>query len=258
MAVPPSRAQVLAAVAAQIPKLDRPLLVAIDGVDGSGKTTFADELGALLIEQGRVVVRAGIDSFHLPRAIRHGRGRSPESVWSRHFDYRALRRELLDPWLTGDREFRSSWHDVVTDEYQDVAPRPVPTSGILLVDGVFAQRAELRNAWDLTVFLDAPFEVTVPRMAARDGTVSDVDDPDQQRYIGAQRLYFEHCSPRDLADIVIDNADWAAPIIVEPPDGPLAPGWRREGDHLVREVHVRHDVPKVWERLAEIDRLAGD
>jgi hypothetical protein len=38
--------------------------VAIDGVDGVGKTTLADELVAPLQLLGRDVIRASIDGFH--------------------------------------------------------------------------------------------------------------------------------------------------------------------------------------------------
>lgn len=256
MPIPPTRAQVLGEVAELIPEPSRPLLVAVDGVDGSGKTIFADELGRALVERGDRVVRAGVDSFHLPRQVRHGDGRTSESVWTRHFDYRAMRRELLDPWLRGYGDYRRAWHDVDTDAYLDADPEPVPEHGILLVDGVFTQRPELRDAWDLTIFLDVPFEVSIPRMAQRDGSVPDVADPDQQRYIGAQELYFSACAPRQIADVVVDNADWAAPVLVRPAAPEPPAGWTRQGDDLVRSVRVRADRPDLVRRLRLIDEAA--
>jgi uridine kinase len=56
-----------------------PTRVAIDGVDGSGKTTLADELVEPIRRAGRDVIRASIDGFHDPRAVRYARGRdSPD------------------------------------------------------------------------------------------------------------------------------------------------------------------------------------
>ena len=46
---------------------DRTIRVAIDGVDGAGKTTFADELGSSVSALGRPVIRASVDGFHNPR-----------------------------------------------------------------------------------------------------------------------------------------------------------------------------------------------
>ena len=67
------------------------------------------------------------------------------------------------------------------------------------------QRPEFVGFWDLVVWLEAPDEVRVARMAARDDAVDDVADPDQQRYLGAQRIYSEHLQPEATADVVVDR-----------------------------------------------------
>ncbi len=187
---------VLAAVATRVP-LDRPVLVAVDGADGAGKTRFADGLGLALTDLGHVVVRASIDDFHHPQAHRHALGRTADTVWARSFDVAALRRELLDPWRRGSGSaYRRRWHDLESDAYVDEVPTSVPERGVLLVDGVFAQRPELADAWDLVVWLEVPDETRVARMAARDGTEADVADPAQQRYLGAQRSTASPVTPR--------------------------------------------------------------
>ena len=170
----PERLAVLARVADALPDLDRPLLVAVDGGDGAGKTWFADELAALLVERGRAVVRASVDDFHHPRSHRHAQGRTGETVWSRSFDYRALRRQLLDPWCAGaGAPYRCRHHDLATDAHVDEPPETVPEHGVLVVDGVFAQREELRGCWDLVVWLEVADEERVRRMAGRDGVPAD-------------------------------------------------------------------------------------
>ena len=209
------RDAVLTAVAAQVPSPERPVLVVVDGADGAGKTRFAEALAAILTGLGRFVVRASIDDFHHPRAHRHAHGRTPETVWTRSFDLAGLRRELVDPWRAGPgSSYRRRWHDVASDAYVDEVPGSVPDRGVLVVDGVFAQRPELVDAWDLVVWLEAPDEVRVARMVARDGGVDDLDDPHQQRYIGAQRIYRDTCDPAGRADVVVDNADWEHPVLL--------------------------------------------
>lgn len=230
---------VLAEVADLIPAAARPLLVAVDGPDGSGKTWFADELADTLRERRPdpdAVIRASIDDFHQPRAFRHALGRTPETVWSRSFDHRAVRRELLDPWLAGSGAgYRRRWHDLATDQRLCEPPDRVPEGGVLVVDGVFAQRPEFADAWDLTIYLQAPPQVTVARMAARDGSDPDPKHPDQQRYLAAQARYRELFDPVGTADIVIDNADLQAPAILA---DELPAGWERVGDRLVRTLNI--------------------
>jgi uridine kinase len=179
----------------------------VDGADGAGKTVFADDLAPLVPG----AVRASLDDFHHPREHRHARGRTGETVWERSFDYAAVRRELLDPWRRGaGATYRLRWHDLATDALVDPAVEPparVPEAGVLLVDGVFAQRPELSDAWDLVVRLEVPDEVRVARMARRDGVSPDPDHPDQRRYREAQAIYRARCAPQDTADVVVDNTD---------------------------------------------------
>ena len=52
---------------------DRRIRVAIDGVDGAGKTVLADALAPLVIAKGREVIRASVDGYHNPRAVRYAR-----------------------------------------------------------------------------------------------------------------------------------------------------------------------------------------
>lgn len=209
------RPAVLAEVAARIPRLDRPVLVAVDGVDGAGKTCFGDELAAECSSWPGPVVRASVDGFHHPARYRHALGRTGETFWSRSYDYAALLSELVLPWRSAPGSmYRSAVHDVVSDRALDLPPASVPERGLLIVDGIFLQRDELRSCWDLAVFLDVPFEVSVARMAARDGSNPDPTHPSQARYVEGQRIYLRTCDPRERADVVVDNADLARPRAV--------------------------------------------
>jgi uridine kinase len=136
-------------------------------------------------------------------------------VWQRSFDYEAVRRELLDPWRQGPgTPYRRRWHDLVTDAPLDDPSEVVPVGGVLLVDGVFAQRAELAGAWDLVVYVEVPDEVRIARMAARDGVSSDPEHPDQRRYLDAQEIYRATCHPLESADEVVDNTNLARPGVL--------------------------------------------
>ena len=53
-------------------------------------------------------------------------------------------------------------------------------------------------------------------MAARDGVPGDPAHPDQRRYLDAQRIYRAAADPLGSADLVVDNADPARPVIGRP------------------------------------------
>jgi uridine kinase len=79
-----------------------PFLAAVDGVDGVGKTTFADELATALEAVGVGTFRASVDGFHHPRGVRYRRGRhSPAGFYLDSYDLSAMRRRLLDPLRPG-------------------------------------------------------------------------------------------------------------------------------------------------------------
>ena len=96
-----ARMHLLHRVADRIPAAsgDDCVRVGIDGVDGSGKSIFADELAAVVRGCGRAVVRISLDDFHHVRAVRYRRGRSsPEGFWLDSYNYERLRTDVLDPF----------------------------------------------------------------------------------------------------------------------------------------------------------------
>jgi uridine kinase len=193
------------------------LRVGIDGVDGAGKTTFADELAAILRESPREIIRASTDSFHNPRAIRYRLGqRSPEGFYADSFNLPLLKQVLLDPLSPGgSRRYRTAMFDHVTDSEVVVPEQDATESAILIFDGIFLHRPELREYWDFSIFLKVPFHLSIARCAGRDNGIPDPDAPENRRYVEGQKLYLESCSPQSHASLVIDNSDLLAPFIAE-------------------------------------------
>ena len=198
-----------------------PIRVAIDGVDAAGKTTLAEELVTPLQACGRPVIRASIDGFHHPVRLRYQRGStSPEGYYHDSFNYQALIECLLAPLgRGGSRRYRAAVFDFRTDAAVQVTPCVAEAHAVLLFDGVFLLRPELRGCWDVTIFVDAAFTVTLRRAQQRDlalfGNVSAVTQRYQKRYIPGQRLYLEACCPRQHADLVVENNDPGQPVLYE-------------------------------------------
>ena len=196
-----------------------PVRVAIDGVDAAGKTTLADDLARVIEQRGRVVVRASVDGFHNPAAIRWRRGAlSPEGYFQDSFNYDALVASLLDPLGPGgSRDIRRAVFDFRIDAPIDVPTEHVQDDAILIFDGVFLLRRELRGHFDFSIFVDADFAVTVARAETRDlalfGSVDDVRRRYAERYVPGQRLYLESADPKGRASMVIDNNDPARPVV---------------------------------------------
>ncbi|WP_313813904.1 AAA family ATPase [Glutamicibacter sp.] len=217
------RSMLLSELAQEVATLDVPRpLVAIDGVDGSGKSTFARELSEHF--EGKPVILIHVDDFLNLTAVRHRKGRnSPEGFWLDTYDYEALNRLVLMPLSRGG----NGTHWPVATEHKmnlrvEVPARQAPDRCIVLIEGMFLHREELRQKWDYSIFLDVPFEETARRMSLRDGSNPDPEHPSMHRYVGGQRLYFEASTPWLHATRVIDNSDPESPGLISPDDASAA------------------------------------
>jgi uridine kinase len=207
--------------------LDHPCRVAVDGITASGKTTLADELAVVLSAAPSVgrtdVHRLSMDGYHHPRAHRHRQGRdSAEGYYEDAYDLAAFATEVLVPLGATDRDcatrtYRPVIIDLATDRPASGERRAIAPGGVLVVDGSFLQRAELAPHWDVVVWVAVPFAVAEARGVARDAGLLGGHDRAQQlfrtRYHAAGRRYFDEVKPERGADVVVDNADLAAPFL---------------------------------------------
>jgi len=190
--------------------------VAIDGVDGAGKTHFADVLGKELTARGATVIRSSADSFLNPPRTRHRRGRdSAEGYYRDSFDYGRMCRLLLDPLSPGGNgEYVRAVYDVRREREVRVLPELAPDDAILVVDGIFTHRDELIRYWDYSVWLEVPFDVSIPRGAQRGHGDPNPASPKNRRYIEGQRLYMAECHPQTRASVAVDNTNLVRPTLV--------------------------------------------
>jgi uridine kinase len=213
----------VASLASRIVSLTRahPTRVAIDGVDAAGKTTLADELATSIEAMGRPILRASIDGFHHPAAKRRRRGPlSPIGYFEDSFNYTALLDGLLRPLGPGgSREVKRAVFDFRTDTDVDARAQLAAPDAILLFDGVFLLRRELREYFDFSIFVRADFSVTIARAEQRDvmlfGSVDEVRKRYRERYVPGQQLYLTTCEPEQWASVVIDNNNPLQPRLIK-------------------------------------------
>ncbi len=184
-----------------------PFVVAVDGIDAAGKTTFAAAIADALRDRGMPAVRASIDGFHRPATERHRRSEIDPglSYYADSFDYSALKRELLIPFAE-HHPIRAATFDYRSDRPVSSESVMVEEGAVLVFDGVFLQRPELAESWDLVVFLRIDPGIALGRAVERDGEVfgSDVERRYKERYQPGQAIYFEQVDPEPKADIVVD------------------------------------------------------
>ena len=200
---------------------DHPLRVGIDGFSCSGKTVLADELGALLGNEGFHVVRANLDGYHNPPAIRYRQGPlNPIGYYEDSFNYKQLTQDLLAPLMpNGSRMIRQHHFDFLKEEENQAQLREVPPNTILIFEGVMLFRPELNRYWDFKIYLDAPEDVIMQRALVRDleqfGNEENLRAKYMKRYLPGQQYHQSKNTPDKVADSVVDNTDYLNPTLTQ-------------------------------------------
>lgn len=168
-----------------------PLLVAVDGCSGAGKSTLA---AALAVELDGAVV--SLDDFYRPMDPERRRGLDAQTGYELYFDWQRLISEVLDPLVLGEPA-RYQPYDWSTEALAE-QPAAIRPEGVIVFDGVYSHRPQLRGYWDIAVFVDTPAEVRAQRLKVR------ADDPDWvQRWSAAEDWYLTNVDPRSGADVVV-------------------------------------------------------
>jgi len=141
-----------------------PLLVAIVGGSGSGKTWLAEKLQASL---GRKAIRISLDDFYLDRShlppVRRGKLNFDHP---RAIDWVGFQRVLRN--LRAKREARIPQYDFST-HCRLRATRLVRSRPIVLVDGLWLlRRKSLRHLFAFKIFLDCSADIRLKRRLSRD------------------------------------------------------------------------------------------
>jgi uridine kinase len=194
--------------------------IAVDGLDGSGKSQLAAHLAAGLQAAGRQALVIHVDDF---RRTLDFSGLDPAGESSLYYDHyfnfldvsAALAAALAGP---GD-------------------------GAIAILEGVMVLRAQLPAGTPLVV-LSVSLEEARRRIVARDQakgrTAAEIARRIDHRYFPAHLRYCAEFDPHRRADLTVDNEDWAHPRAL----------W-------VRDDRFPPDVTAVLERLLPSGKLPG-
>ena len=197
------------------------LRVAIDGFTAAGKTSFGHELAGALRCLGRPTLRACLDDFKNPwrEAREQGYDRvSGEGYYRNAYDFRSARQLLLGPASSGGSgEVVLCAYDPLTGEDHRDKVVSAPADAVLIVDSVFAFRPEYNAFWNYRIWLDVDAQLSLSRGISRDMDMEGLEEATrlhQDRYHAAETIYMAEINPRSLADVIIDNSNFANPWLL--------------------------------------------
>lgn len=181
----------IADIASAIRKSDtKPVLIAIEGFGGSGKSTIAEKLKNEL-ESAYIV---NIDDFIVKEKIL-------EQSWDKGgFDRSRLEGQVLIPASTGQAV---AYQKLLWDTNTLSEPILVPQTDYLIIEGISSYHPDIAKYYDYKIWVDTAIEVAKERGKARDG-----DNENAQHWdLWAENdlRYQQKYHPEKVADFIIAN-----------------------------------------------------
>jgi uridine kinase len=182
-------------------------VIAIDGLDGSGKSQLAAGLTQALAAAGQTAVVLHVDDFRRPAAFEaesqaDSDVRESTRYYDSYYDFAALDVTL--------RAFLDGGHD----------------GAVAILEGVFVLRASLPAETPLIVLEVSPDEARrriLARDRAKGRTVDEIVRRIERRYFPAQAHYRALFDPLARADVLVDNSDWTRPRVLRRSDRRFPP-----------------------------------
>jgi uridine kinase len=162
------------------------VLIAIDGVGGAGKTTLAELLKKEL--ENSVIVQ--LDDFYSPTL--------------QATDLLRLKEQVLLP-LHNHQEAKYQIYEWKADSFSDW--HILKPEGIFIFEGVYALDKNIRDYYDLKVWVDYPADLGLKRGVTRDILRDGVDNTDKWKniWMPLEEKYKNEQEPNKSADYIIDG-----------------------------------------------------
>ncbi len=162
------------------------LILGIDGVGGSGKTTLAkiiqNELNNCVIVQMDDIYSPQLQASDIPR----------------------IKDQVFLPLISGNNaKFQIyDWKTEKLSQWQIIIPK-----GILIIEGVYALDRQIINYYDIKIWIDYPPELGFERGVKRDINGDGVDNSEKWKkvWMPLEEKYIIEQNPRSKADYVING-----------------------------------------------------
>lgn len=175
-----------------------PIVVALDGRSGTGKSTLAKQIAAQV--QG---ITVETDDFWIGGTNEEWDARTPMERAEQAIDWRRIRKEVLEPLLSGQA---ASWYPFDFKKGSGLSEQAITKgpSGVIILDGAYSARPELEDLIDLKVLVEVPDDKgRRDRLVNREGQEYMSDW--HSRWDPAEDYYFTKLRPKSSFGMFITN-----------------------------------------------------
>lgn len=172
----------------------RPVVIAVSGFGGSGKTTLAEKLNARFKDSTKLQ----LDNF----LINHGEG----AGWQGGYDWERFEQVLKD--IKTGKDLHYQWYNWEKNETRDWINQPLPA--LVIVEGVRLFQPELMKYFDLSIWVDVSIDIATEYGKARDRRNKSNESPEVIKahlakwdavWIPKEKEFVGLFKPRENADV---------------------------------------------------------
>lgn len=184
------------------------LLIAISGIDGSGKGYITSKMAELLTQQNLNIATINIDGWlNLPDQ------RFSTTQPDKQFYHHAIRFDALFSQLVLPLRDRRSIH-LKADYAEETASEyrkhiyQFEDVDVILLEGIYLLKRPFQSYFDLSFWVECSFETALKRAIARSQeglSPAETVAAYQTIYFPAQRIHFEQDQPQQAATAIIHN-----------------------------------------------------
>lgn len=187
--------------------VDRGFLVAVSGIDGSGKGYITEKLITALKEQNIKAISINLDAWHKLPTERFNPEHPARYFYQNAFHFDALFQQLILPLksqrminlttvLTGITGIPQTYH------YQFF------NVDVIVLEGIFLLKRSLLHFYDFKIWIDCSFETALERAIQRnqEGISNEQIIEDYQKiYFPAQKIHLAIDNPKSMTDVIYLN-----------------------------------------------------
>ncbi|MEO1352307.1 MAG: uridine kinase [Cyanobacteria bacterium J06635_15] len=188
--------------------ITKALLVAISGIDGSGKGYITSKMAQLLTSRNLNTATINIDGWlNLPAK------RFSNTQPAAHFYQNAVRFEALFAQLVlplRDRRsiyLEANYAEETALEYRQHSYQ-FEAIDVILLEGIYLLKRQFQATYDLSFWIECSFETALERAISRSQeglSPAETVAAYQTLYFPAQRIHFERDQPQQAATAIIHN-----------------------------------------------------
>lgn len=195
---------------------NRPIIVAIDGSDCSGKTEFAQKLNEFFKNNAIKSEILAIDYFLNEKSIREsGELELFEKHYYHNYDYDKLGKILKQIQSLSHFEYDDFILDIENNTFTKKLKFEAESDCVVIVEGKFLLKNSLKSYFDYSIRLKIDSIHQIERALKKYNKNQEILDYFKDVFIPANDLYETINKPDDFANVIIDNNDTENPKILK-------------------------------------------